>query len=121
MRLLCCFWRPRPVQDDYGDGERSKFVFGHDIPDEQLRVADRTRKMVEEKFGPYKSHRDAIANPAKYGPDIIERALRFGSVGIPIQRVKGNAAKAEDSLMWHHYPQPPLHAFVRCGFSLPQS
>ncbi len=66
------------VQNDYGDGPRSREFFNHTIPDDQLAVAKRTRELVETEFGSYKNHRDAIANPAQYGPDIVARARSSG-------------------------------------------
>jgi hypothetical protein len=87
------------VQDDYGDGERSQKFFNYTIPQEQLEIADRTRKAVEKEFGSYKSHKDAIANPSAFGPDIVSRARRFGSLSLNLQWVRGNADKAEDSFV----------------------
>jgi hypothetical protein len=87
------------VQDDYGDGARSQRFFNHMIPEEQLQVAERTRKAVEKEFGSYHSHREAIVDPAAYGPDVVARARRFGSLSLQLQWVKGNAVKAEDSFI----------------------
>ena len=44
------------VQDDYGDGPRSRDFFNHIIPEEQLKVAERTRQAVEQEIGSYLSH-----------------------------------------------------------------
>lgn len=85
------------VHDDYGDGDISQKFFNYTIPDEQLKVAEKTRKLVEMEFGSYKSHRDAMLNPGSYGPDIVTRARRFASLSLQLQWVKGDAAKAEDS------------------------
>ena len=67
------------VHDDYGDGPRSQEFFNYTIPEEQTKVAQRTRQLVEKEFGSYKSHKEAISNPSAYGPDIVARARRFGS------------------------------------------
>ena len=41
------------IQDDYGDrGNSIRFFSGH-IPPEQIKVADRTRKMMNKEIGPY--------------------------------------------------------------------
>ncbi len=87
------------VQDDYGDGPLSQEFFNHTIPEEQLKVAQRARELAEKEFGTYRSHRDAIANPSAYGPDIVARARRFGRLSLELQWVKGNAATAEDSFL----------------------
>jgi hypothetical protein len=85
------------VQDDYGDGERSQLFFNHTIPDAQKRIAKRTRQLVEKEFGSYKDHKAAVANREGYGPDIIQRALSFGSLSVDLQWVRGDSVKAEAS------------------------
>jgi hypothetical protein len=87
------------VQDDYGDGARSKEFYNGVIPDEQLRYAKRTRKMVEREFGSYADHLESMRNPELYGPDIVKRALTLGSLSLELQWVKGNVAKAENSFI----------------------
>jgi Protein of unknown function DUF262 len=87
------------VQDDYGDGERSKKFFNGEIPNEQKTIASNTRKLVEKEFGSYKDHKDAIANPSLYGPDIVARARRFGSLTLELQWVKGDSDTAEQSFI----------------------
>jgi hypothetical protein len=87
------------VQNDYGDGDRSQDFFDHQIPEEQIKVAQRTRDLVERAFGSYKSHREAIATPTSYGPDIVARARRFGSLTLQLQWVKGDAKIAEASFV----------------------
>jgi len=85
------------VQDDYGDGDRSQHFFEYTIPAEQAAIAKRTRKAVEKEFGSYKSHKEAILNPVDFGPDIVARARRFGSLSLQLQWVKGDSAQAEAS------------------------
>jgi hypothetical protein len=87
------------VQNDYGDGDRSQEFFNHSIPEEQIKVAQRTREMVETEFGSYKDHKAAIADPSKYGPDLVARARRFGSLGLALQWVRGDATTAEASFV----------------------
>jgi hypothetical protein len=87
------------VQDDYGDGERSQEFFNHLIPEEQIKAAQRTREMVEKEFGSYKDHKAAIADPSKYGPDLVARARQFGSLGLALQWVRGDATTAEASFV----------------------
>ena len=87
------------VQDDYGDGKRSQEFFNHLIPEEQIKVAQKTREMVEKEFGSYADHKAAIANPSKYGPDLVARARQFGSLGLALQWVRGDATTAESSFV----------------------
>ncbi len=87
------------VQDDYGDGTRSNEFFSRTIPEEQSKVAERTRAIIEDEIGSYVNHRRAIENPAAFGPDIVGRARRLGSLALQLQWVRGDAAKAEDSFI----------------------
>jgi hypothetical protein len=87
------------VQDDYGDGDLSQEFFDHAITDEQLAVAERTRELVEEEFGSYSDHKDAIAHPERHGPEIVARARRFGSLALDLQWVTGDSVKAENSFI----------------------
>jgi hypothetical protein len=87
------------VHNDYGEGHTSQRFFGYDIPKEQARIAARTKALVEKEFGSYQSHKDAIANPEKYGPDVIARARRFGRLSLKIQWVEGDAGSAERSFV----------------------
>jgi Protein of unknown function DUF262 len=87
------------VQNDYGDGERSQKFFNHMIPDEQAKAADKTREMIEKEFGSYADHKAAIADPSKYGPDVVARARQFGSLSLALQWVRGDATTAEASFV----------------------
>jgi hypothetical protein len=62
-------------------------------------VAERSRQLVEKEFGSYRSHKEAIANPEAYGPDVVARARRLGSLSLQLQWVLGSAVKAEDSFI----------------------
>ena len=47
------------VHNDYGDGPKSQAFFSGHIPDEQRKVADRTRKLVDKTVGSYKDYEEA--------------------------------------------------------------
>jgi Protein of unknown function DUF262 len=87
------------VQDDYGSGETSQAFWGYSIPEDQIKIAQQTKELVEKEFGSYKSHRDAIANPVAYGPAIVSRARRLATISLNLQWVKGDANKAEHSFV----------------------
>ncbi len=87
------------VQDDYGDGKGSQEFFGNLIPDEQLKAAKSTRELVESDIGSYESYRKATADPEAFGPDVVTRARRLGSLALQLQYVRGDARKAEDSFI----------------------
>lgn len=52
------------IYDDYGDKARSRTFFDNQIPDEQVKVAEQTRKLVEKEVGTYASYRDAMRTMA---------------------------------------------------------
>ena len=85
------------VVDDYGDGVISQTFFQHSIPDEQMKVAESTRKLVKKIVGSYSDHKFAIQNPTKVTNELLERAKRLASLAIQVQWVKGDADKAEAS------------------------
>lgn len=86
------------VHDDYGDKEISRKFFQNEIPVEQQRAADRTRKEIDSSIGSYIEHRKAIEFPQNSRPDIVERARRLGSLALQLQWVPdSDAKKAEDS------------------------
>lgn len=85
------------VQDDYGDGTRSRLFFQNVIPEDQLRVAEKTRKLVHKSIGPYRDHVAAGREPDKYGPEMVARARRIAATSLQLQWVSGDAVKAEDS------------------------
>lgn len=87
------------VQDDYGQGELSQSFFNYLVPDEQRKVAEKTKELVNKLIGSYAEHQDAIKNPEKYGPDVRKRALALGSLPLQLQWVRGTAEKAEDSFV----------------------
>nr|WP_235999447.1 DUF262 domain-containing protein [Bradyrhizobium uaiense] len=86
------------VHDDYGDKEISRKFFQNEIPVEQQRAADRTRKEIDATIGSYIEHKKAIEFPQNSKPEIVERARRLGSLALQLQWVPdSDAKKAEDS------------------------
>lgn len=68
------------IYDDYGDRKRSLDFFGGTISDEQRRIAEQTRKLVNKtvggSFAEYSSH---ASNP-NAAPDTL--AARIGNLGV---------------------------------------
>lgn len=67
------------VKDDYGQGRSSLDHFGNQIPDEQKRIGDKTRKLINEKIGAYAEYAAARKNPDTIRPD---RRLRVANLGV---------------------------------------
>lgn len=58
------------IYDDYGDRSRSLNFFQNQVPEEQLRLAEHTRKLVGEQIGTYASYLDA--NRSNYASPIVK-------------------------------------------------
>lgn len=61
------------IYDDYGDKSRSIEFFQNQIPEEQIKLADQTRKLVELHIGTYASYLDA--NRTKFASDKVKERL----------------------------------------------
>lgn len=84
------------IKDDYGDGEISQKFYGGIINEEQLDIAQKTRKLIQKKIGKYE---DIIQAPEKEisNHDLIQKAKNLGAFSIQVQWVNGDANKAEKS------------------------
>jgi 5-methylcytosine-specific restriction endonuclease McrA len=58
------------VKDDYGAGKQSLEHFGGRVPDEQHKIAERTRKLINATVVPYVQLAGAKRNPQNAAPDI---------------------------------------------------
>lgn len=85
------------ANDDYGDGFISQAFFAHDVDAEQKRVAELTKKFVNEKVGSYRQYMDAIRSPEQANPTVLATANRLGFISVQLQWVTGGADKAEIS------------------------
>jgi hypothetical protein len=92
-RLSCLIaW----VNNDYGNGEISKTFFGSTIPDEQVKSAEKTQKLVEEAVGSYKDIQEVFQKPFA-NPKLVEIAKRLHNCVVVVQSLEGDADKAEKS------------------------
>ncbi len=85
------------VNDDYGDGELSRNFFTSVIAPEQIKIADKTRKLINKEIGSYRDHQFAIKFPDKSKSETVARAKMLGQVSVTLQWVTGNSEKAEAS------------------------
>lgn len=85
------------INDDYGDGIISKQFYNNEIPVEQKRFAEKTRKLVNKRIGAYKDFKLALEYPNKSNIKILKRARALGSLALETQWVKGDASNAEKS------------------------
>lgn len=82
------------VEDDYGDGPVSFMFFDKNIPPIQKKVADKTRKLINETIGSY-NHVQAKLAQADLGNEEKIKLNTVISRALSIQWVNGKADKAE--------------------------
>lgn len=85
------------INNDYGDGEISKYFYDGVIPEEQINAAENTRKEIRKKIGVFSDYQLALRNPEKVEARIAEKAKSLGALAIQVQWVEGDAKKAEQS------------------------
>lgn len=61
------------IYDDYGDKSRSLNYFQNQIPEEQKKLADQTRKLIDANVGTYSSYVDA--NRTKFATEKIQERV----------------------------------------------
>jgi len=96
------------VNDDYGDGKISKFFYDGAIPDEQLEIAQETRKLVNKIIGSYEDFRLALTYPDKVKSEIVKYAKNLAALAIQLQWVEGDARKAENSFFKINQQAAPI-------------
>ena len=96
------------VNNDYGDGQISKLFYDGVIPDEQLKIAEETRKLINKKVGSYEDCRLALTHPDKVKPEMVKSALNLAGLAIQLQWVEGDASKAENSFFKINQQAAPI-------------
>jgi hypothetical protein len=96
------------VNDDYGDGEISKMFYDGVIPEEQIDIAAKTRKLINDSIGSYKDYKLALTYPEKVKPEIVANAKNLGALAIQLQWVEGDARKAENSFFKINQQAAPI-------------
>jgi len=97
------------VNDDYGDGKISKMFYDGIIPDEQIKIAEKTRKLVNSIVGSYSDFELALTHPDKVRPDIVKNAKNLAALAIQLQWVEGDASKAESSFFKINQQAAPIN------------
>lgn len=96
------------INDDYGDGPISKQFYDGIIPDEQIEIAEETRKLIRKRIGSYADFKLALTNPAKVLPEIQRKAKNLAALAIQLQWVDGGANKAENSFFKINQQAAPI-------------
>ncbi len=85
------------IEDDYGDKDVSIKYYSSEISENQKKLAQKTRRLIEDKIGRYETLKDALINPEKYDPMKVRRARIMATRSLSLQWVNGDAEKAESS------------------------
>lgn len=86
------------IYDDYGDKSRSIAFFENHVPEEQLKLAEQTRKLVQQQVGTYSSYKDAVKTISYASNQMKERLGRLASDSFIAQWVPAvDAVGAENS------------------------
>ncbi|MCU0440845.1 MAG: HNH endonuclease [Bacteroidia bacterium] len=96
------------INDDYGDGPISKQFYDGIIPDEQIDIAEETRKLIRKRIGSYSDFKLALTNPEKVSPEIQRKAKNLAALAIQLQWVDGGANKAENSFFKINQQAAPI-------------
>ena len=85
------------INDDYGDGHISRNFYEGNIPEDQKKIAEETRKKVNKEVGAFKQYQLTIKYPDGVDSDIKRRARNLAALAIQVQWVEGDTSKAEAS------------------------
>lgn len=96
------------MEDDYGDGQISHKMFGHEIPAEQKKAADKTRKLVKERVNTWAYYKSLQDDDDGITQEQRTKLLTLTSRGLQVQWVQGNADKAEASFFNINMKGTPL-------------
>ncbi len=80
------------IQDDYGAGDTSVEFYDNNIPAEQRRLADKTRKLLDARVGRYKDIRAALERPGT-NPPLEIKGRQLAQALVPLLWVKGSDSK----------------------------
>lgn len=98
------------INDDYGDGLISKTFYDGDIPDDQMKIADKARKVIRKEIGAYNDFKLALLNQDKKYPDIFKKRLQnIASRALQLQWVEGDVKTAEASFFKINLQAAPIN------------
>lgn len=96
------------IEDDYGDGQISHKLFGHDISNEQKKAAEKTRFLVNKEIGSWSYYQSLFSDDNDVTPEQRKILNILTSRGLPVQWVEGDTDKAETSFFNINMKGTPL-------------
>jgi hypothetical protein len=97
------------LNNDFGDGDMSKRFYDGIIQEEQLEIAEQTRKIIRKNVGLYSDYKLALTNPEKVETEIVTRSKNLAALAIQLQWVEGDANKAESSFFKINQQAAPIN------------
>lgn len=85
------------ILDDYGDRKKSIDHSGSFIPDEQIKVAERTRELVRKSVGTYQQYKSFINNRDAAPPERRVRLSNLAGNSLIVQWVTATDAKSAET------------------------
>lgn len=85
------------MEDDYGDAHISAAFYKSGLSLEQIKIAKRTRQLVEAKVGKYSHLKGLVGVDQTARPGSSKRANRMTVRALNLQWIQGNAEAAETS------------------------
>jgi Protein of unknown function DUF262 len=102
------------VYDDYGDKRRSLAFFDNNIPDEQKKLAEQTRLLVNQRVGPFSEYNDALNAMFDAPPHLRPRLTGLSRNSFVAQWVRETDAEgAQNSFFKINQQGTPLDATER--------
>lgn len=80
------------LHNDYGDGDDSIFFYNNNIPEEQRKIAQKTRELIDKTIGSYKDFKAETQNPGS-NPKLTANARALAHAKIPLLWVTGQDSK----------------------------
>lgn len=96
------------IEDDYGDGQISHRLFGHDISNEQKKAAEKTRDLVNKRIGSWNYYQSLFSDDSDATQEQRKFLNNLTSRGLPVQWVEGDTDKAETSFFNINMKGTPL-------------
>ena len=97
------------VRDDYGDGKASLEHFGGGVPEEQKKIAAKTRKLIGETVGPYAALAGAKRNPQNASTAVQQMLGHLAANAVVAQWVpKVDEKAAEDAFFKINQAATPI-------------
>lgn len=97
------------VKNDYGDGLTSLEYFGGQVPDEQRKIATRTRELIKNELGSYDQYQAASKNLTAAPEHVQKRVSNLASIALIAQWVPaGDIDAAEDAFFKINQAATPI-------------